>query len=57
MKAWVFNGDMGFIESIDLEGKKLSIIFDDERRVIYDFMYLDELDLAYAITIHKKSRK
>ncbi|HFE9700046.1 TPA: ATP-dependent RecD-like DNA helicase [Clostridium perfringens] len=49
----VFNGDMGFIESIDLDGKKLSIIFDDERRVIYDFMYLDELDLAYAITIHK----
>ena len=49
----VFNGDMGFIESIDLEGKKLSIIFDDERRVIYDFMYLDELDLAYTITIHK----
>ena len=49
----VFNGDMGFIESIDLEGKKLSIIFDDERRVIYDFMYLDELDLAHAITIHK----
>lgn len=49
----VFNGDMGFIESIDLEGKKLSIIFDDERKVIYDFMYLDELDLAYAITIHK----
>lgn len=51
--AGVFNGDMGFIENIDLEGKKLSIIFDDERRVIYDFMYLDELDLAYAITIHK----
>ena len=49
----VFNGDMGFIESIDLEEKKLSIIFDDERRVIYDFIYLDELDLAYAITIHK----
>ena len=44
---------MGFIENIDLEGKKLSIIFDYERRVIYDFMYLDELDLAYAITIHK----
>ncbi|NGU65605.1 ATP-dependent RecD-like DNA helicase [Clostridium perfringens] len=49
----VFNGDMGFIDNIDLEGKKLSIIFDDERKVIYDFMYLDELDLAYAITIHK----
>lgn len=49
----VFNGDMGFIESIDLEGKKMSIIFDEERKVVYDFMYLDELDLAYAITIHK----
>lgn len=49
----VFNGDMGFIENIDLEGKKLSIIFDDERRVIYEFMFLDELELAYAITIHK----
>ena len=49
----VFNGDMGFINNIDLEGNKLSIIFDEEREVTYDFMYLDELDLAYAITIHK----
>ncbi|ERK32133.1 SF1B family DNA helicase RecD2 [Clostridium intestinale] len=49
----VFNGDMGFIESINEEEKIFTIIFDDERKVIYDFIYLDELDLAYAITIHK----
>lgn len=49
----VFNGDMGFIDNIDLDEKKMSIVFDEERKVIYDFMYLDELDLAYAITIHK----
>lgn len=49
----VFNGDMGFIESIDNENKVLSVIFDDERKVIYDFAFLDELELAYAITIHK----
>lgn len=49
----VFNGDMGFIEKIDLEEKQVSVIYDDERRVLYDFIYLDELELAYAITIHK----
>ena len=49
----VFNGDLGFIQSIDNENKSLTIIFDDERKVIYDFAYLDELDLAYATTIHK----
>jgi len=49
----VFNGDLGFIESIDEERKTLTIIFDDERKIIYDFNFLDELDLAYATTIHK----
>jgi exodeoxyribonuclease V alpha subunit len=49
----VFNGDLGFIESIDEERKILTIIFDEERKVIYDFNFLDELDLAYATTIHK----
>ena len=49
----VFNGDLGFIQSVDEEQKSLTIIFDDERKVIYDFNYLDELDLAYATTIHK----
>ena len=49
----VFNGDLGFIESIDEERKVLTIIFDEERKVIYDVNFLDELDLAYATTIHK----
>ncbi|WP_459480153.1 SF1B family DNA helicase RecD2 [Clostridium saccharoperbutylacetonicum] len=49
----VYNGDLGFIKSIDEERKALTIIFDDERKVIYDFNFLDELDLAYATTIHK----
>lgn len=49
----VFNGDMGFIESINEDEKTITIIFDDERKVIYDYIYIDELELAYAITIHK----
>ena len=49
----VFNGDLGFIESIDEESKVLTIVFEDERKVIYDFNTLDELELAYATTIHK----
>lgn len=49
----VFNGDMGFIQSINEEEKTITIVFDDERKVIYDYIYLDELELAYAITIHK----
>ena len=49
----VFNGDMGFIEVINEEKNTLTVVFDDERRVLYDYMYIDELELAYAITIHK----
>ena len=49
----IFNGDVGYIDSIDEEKQTLAVIFDDERKVIYDNVYLDEIDLAYAITIHK----
>ena len=49
----VFNGDVGFIDDIDDENNTINVVFDDERKVIYDNMYLDELELAYAITIHK----
>ncbi|NMA96044.1 MAG: ATP-dependent RecD-like DNA helicase [Clostridiales bacterium] len=49
----VFNGDMGFIESIDLEEQTLTVIFDDNKEVVYDFSLLDELELAYAISVHK----
>lgn len=49
----IFNGDMGIIENIFSVDKIMVIIFDDERRVEYPFSNLDELDLAYAITVHK----
>lgn len=49
----VFNGDMGFIQSINEEEKTITVIFDDERKVKYDYVYVDELELAYSITIHK----
>jgi exodeoxyribonuclease V alpha subunit len=49
----VFNGDVGYVEAIDEENDIVTVVFDEERRVDYDNVYLDELDLAYAITIHK----
>jgi exodeoxyribonuclease V alpha subunit len=48
----VFNGDIGTIRDIDLEESVLHIQF-DERVVKYDFSELDEINLAYAISIHK----
>ena len=49
----IFNGDIGYIEDIDEDNNNMVIIFDEEKRVIYEDIYLDEIDLAYAITIHK----
>jgi exodeoxyribonuclease V alpha subunit len=51
-KKEVFNGDIGAIEKIDPVEQELSIRFDD-RLVKYDFGELDEISLAYAVTIHK----
>jgi exodeoxyribonuclease V alpha subunit len=48
----VFNGDLGVVESIDQENGELSAVFDG-RKVAYSFGELDEIVLAYAITIHK----
>lgn len=49
----IFNGDIGFIESISEENRTVTVVFDDERRIVYDNLYVEELELAYAITIHK----
>jgi exodeoxyribonuclease V alpha subunit len=49
----VFNGDMGRIIEIQEEIAKMTIEFDDSKIVEYPFTLLNELDLAYAITIHK----
>ena len=48
----IFNGDIGVIESIDFKDEVLNIWFDD-RYVRYDFENLEELELSYAITVHK----
>jgi len=48
----VYNGDLGVVSRIDLEESELTVDFDG-REVIYGFMELDELVLAYATTIHK----
>jgi len=48
----VFNGDIGQIVEIDLVEREVLIRF-DQREVVYDFGELDEISLAYAITIHK----
>ena len=48
----VFNGDIGFIESVNLEEQTLIVSFDG-REVEYERSELDELSLAYAVTVHK----
>ena len=48
----VFNGDIGTIIKVDMEERELTVLF-DEREVVYDVTELDELTLAYAVTIHK----
>lgn len=48
----IFNGDIGVIEDIDIAKETVTVNFDD-RYIEYDFSQCDELELAYAITIHK----
>ncbi len=49
----VFNGDVGEITSIDNENGVLVVRYDDDRYAEYDASMLDELELAYAMTVHK----
>lgn len=49
----VFNGDTGIIEEINYFAETMTVSFDEGRMVEYSFKILDELELAYAITIHK----
>lgn len=49
----IFNGDMGRIEEINEFAEIVTVVFDETRWVEYNFKQLEELDLAYAITIHK----
>ena len=49
----VFNGDIGTILTIDTVNREMCVEFDDKRKVRYNYENLEELELAYAITIHK----
>ena len=49
----VFNGDMGIIEEINDFAETMTVSFDEGRMVEYPYKLLDELELAYAVTIHK----
>ncbi len=51
--AGVFNGDMGYIMDVDEEGKTLTVRFDDDREVLYTYPQLEDLELAYCISVHK----
>ena len=49
----VFNGDTGIIKKMNLFTEELVVEFDEGRQVTYSFKQLEELELAYAITVHK----
>lgn len=49
----VFNGDMGIITEINNYTETLQVEYEEKKKVTYSFELLDELELAYAITIHK----
>jgi exodeoxyribonuclease V alpha subunit len=49
----VFNGDIGYIQEIEREDKLIKVIFDEERLVQYEYMQLEELELAYCLSVHK----
>lgn len=49
----VFNGDMGRVLQIDERAASMVVEYDEQRRVTYPFSLLEELELSYAITIHK----
>lgn len=49
----IFNGDMGIIREINKQTERVTVEFDEQRMVEYPYSGLEELELAYAVTIHK----
>ncbi|MBR5981548.1 MAG: ATP-binding domain-containing protein, partial [Firmicutes bacterium] len=49
----VFNGDLGVIRSVDNNMGTVSVVFDGCRLATYDFSNLDEIETAFAMTVHK----
>ena len=51
--AGIFNGDVGFITGVDRHENSLTVRFDDEKDVVYEAVALDNLQLAYCLSVHK----
>lgn len=49
----IFNGDTGIIKTINLFAETMEVVFDENKYVTYSFKQFDEVELAYAVTIHK----
>lgn len=49
----VYNGDVGVISRVDTVAKEVEVAYEDQRRILYGFDDLDDLGLAYAMTVHK----
>lgn len=49
----VYNGDIGIIESINTQVMQFTVRFDDDKVAVYQYSNIDQLALAYAVTIHK----
>ena len=51
--AGVFNGDVGFITAVDPENTSLTVLFDEEKEVVYESGDLEALEPAYCLSVHK----
>lgn len=49
----VFNGDIGFVAEVDKPGRAIRVLFDENRLVEYDDSDMDDLELAYCMSVHK----
>ena len=49
----VFNGDMGTVLLVDNDDKTVTVLFDDDRMAVYEYGMLEELELAYCLSVHK----
>ena len=52
-RAGVFNGDIGFITAVDPESNTLTVLFDEEKEVVYEAGDLESLEPAYCLSVHK----
>ena len=51
--AGIFNGDVGFITGVDPDNSCLTVLFDEEKEVVYESGDLESLEPAYCLSVHK----